>query len=443
MFVSAPSLSTNGTSSRNSNDVIREDYKTTTLASAMSRVPSPDVTLTSLKGLRSRQNMGKGIVSYKKYKPTSYYSLALQFESLGFVNRVYSYNPGGGQPLQYYSISRSLGYGYIGASGTGVGRPDQLFLWNSNNGDWRAVANRAIISNLINRTNSEIMVKARREKMSLGESLADMPKTIMMVADTATRLYYAFHHLRKGDIKKTLEALNIRSLRNRRGRVVERATTVEGKWLALRYGWLPLVYDIYDGVSLVNQGFNKEDPTHFVVSRHTKEWLPFFGHLWNLNDYPWKGIDIGYSTQVNVDQKYRLRIKNATLSYLTSLGLENPLYIAWQLMPYSFVLDWVLPVSDWLLALSSQLGLDFLDGYRTVHVEHRSRWQLASYGNTGGAGVVEYARRGGIDSTLSVVEVTRSVLTSFPLPQPYAKIPGLQPTRIADAIALIKERKRG
>lgn len=441
MFVFAPPLKTNGAASRTARNVIREDYRTTTVGNAMSRVPPVDTSLVSTVGWRDRNLMGKGIVSYKKYKPTSYYSYAMQFESHGHVRRVYSYNPGGGQPLQYFSISRSLGYGYLGGSGTGMGSPDHLFKWNSNSGDWRAVGNRAIISNLINRTNSEIMLKARREKMSLGESLIELPKTIMMVADTTTRLYYAYHHLRRGDIKKTLEALNIRSLRDRRGRLVEKASTLEGKWLALRYGWLPLAYDIHDGVSLVNQKL-LDEPTHFYVARHTKEWLPFFGHLWNLNDSPWQGINIGYTTQVNVDQKYNLRVKDATLSFLTSLGLENPLYIAWQVLPYSFVLDWALPISDWLSALTAPLGLEFINGYRSVHVEHRSRWQISGFQKSGGAGVTEIARLGGIDSTLSAVELTRTALTSFPIVQPYTKIPGLQPTRIADAIALIKERKR-
>lgn len=442
MFVLTPPLKTNGSATQSVRNVVREDYRAASLADAISRQPPVDNTLLSHIGYRERKLMGKGIVSYKKYKPTSYYSLAVRFESHGHTKRVYSYNPGGGRPLQYFSMSRSLGYGYTGGSGTGMGSPHQLFLYGGKSGDWRAVANRTIISNLINRTNAEIMVKARREKMSLGESLIDLPKTIMMVADTSVRLYYAYHHLQRGDIKKTLEALNIRSLRNRRGRVVERATTLEGKWLALRYGWLPLAYDIHDGVSLVNQGFNKDDPTHFVVARHTKEWLPFFGHLWNLNDHPWRGINIGYSTQVNVDQKYRLRIKDATLNYLTSVGLENPLYIAWQVMPYSFVLDWLIPVSDWLSALTAPLGLDFIDGYRSIHVEHRSRWTIKGYGKLGGAGITEISDQSSIDSTLSVVELTRDALNSFPIVQPYTRIPGLQPTRIADAIALIKERKR-
>lgn len=440
MFVITPSRTTNGTSEEIAKDVIRDTFQTNSQANAVARVGPVDSTLSSKVAARTRNNLGKGIVAYKKYKPTSYYSYAYRFVNRGSVKLVYSYNPGGGNPLAWYSISRSLGYGYLGASGTGMGDPLALVRWNSNNGDARAIGNRAIISNLINRTNSEIAVKARREKISLGESLVDVDKTIMMVANTSIRLFYAFKHLKSGNVKKALEALNITHLRDRRGRVVERASTLESKWLALRYGWLPLVYDIYDGVNLVNSAF-KENPDHFYVKRNTKEWLPFFGHMWNLNNDPWIGINIGYTSQVEVRQKYHLKIKDEVLTALTATGLENPLYVAWQVIPYSFVFDWIVPVSDWLSALTAKLGLQFLDGYRSIHVEHRSTWKITGFQNAGGAGVANIRRYGGIDSTLTCVELTRDKLTTFPNVQPYVRIPGLQPTRIADAIALIKERR--
>jgi hypothetical protein len=440
MFIISPPLSTNGTVSRYEQSVIRDSYVTTSLALAKARPLVIDASLQSLIGNRTRANLGKGIVSYKKYKPTSYYSYAMSFVSQGYVRRLYEYNPGGGNPHQFGAITRTLGYGYTGGSGTGMGSPDLLVRWNSNSGDLRAVGNRTIISNLINRANAEIMVKARRQKISLGESLVDIDKTIMMVANTSIRLYYASHHLERGDFKKAFQALGITHLRDRRGRVFERATTLESKWLALRYGWLPLVYDIHDGVQFVNQKLSDNKP-QFVVSRQVKEWLPFFGHLWNLNNDPWVGINIGYTSQVSINLKYRLQVKDAVLTFLTSVGLENPLYVAWQVLPYSFVLDWLLPVSDWLSAMTAPLGLDFQDGYRSIHVAHRSDWTIKGYSNTGGAGVTEHGRLGTIESTLKFVELTREKITSFPTVQLYTRIPGLQPTRIADAISLIKERK--
>lgn len=442
MFVSSPPVTSNGNAVRR-HPLVRwgDSPNFSTLALARAYVPIGGVVNTSTESYRERNLLGKGIVAYKKYKPTSYYSFAMKFQPSGFVRQVYSYNPGGGGALQYRARYRELGYSYVGGGGTGMGSLDLLFRRSSKSNDWRAVANRALIANLEARARSEIMIKARRNKMSLGESLAELPKTISLVAWSTTRLYFAFQHLRRGDVKKASEALGIRHLTDRRGRVVERASSLESKWLALRYGWLPIAYDIYDGVKAVQAGF--DNPTHFTVSRNVKEVLPLFGHMWNLNDAPWRKIKYDFHTQCDVQYKYRLRVKDATLSYLTSFGLENPLYVAWQLVPYSFVLDWALPISDWLSALSAPLGLDFLDGYRSTHVEHTSNWTIGGFGGSGSSpGVTYIDDMGEAKAVLQAVELSREKLTSFPIVSPYARIPGLSPTRIADAIALTKEYRR-
>lgn len=46
---------------------------------------------------------------------------------------------------------------------------------------------------------------------------------------------------------------------------------------------------------------------------------------------------------------------------LNQLGLVNPLSIAWELTPFSFVIDWLLPIGSVLRALSAPAGLKFVD----------------------------------------------------------------------------------
>lgn len=51
---------------------------------------------------------------------------------------------------------------------------------------------------------------------------------------------------------------------------------------------------------------------------------------------------------------------------LSASGLTNPAAIAWEMMPFSFIVDWVLPLGDYFNNLDATLGLTLRDGYETV-----------------------------------------------------------------------------
>jgi len=40
------------------------------------------------------------------------------------------------------------------------------------------------------------------------------------------------------------------------------------------------------------------------------------------------------------------------------LGITNPLLIGWELVPFSFVVDWFLPVGNWLESVDAMLGYE-------------------------------------------------------------------------------------
>jgi hypothetical protein len=57
------------------------------------------------------------------------------------------------------------------------------------------------------------------------------------------------------------------------------------------------------------------------------------------------------------------------LKDVSELGLSNPLSTLYELTPYSFVLDWVVPVGDWLSVLDAGNFLEFKEGSRTDMVK--------------------------------------------------------------------------
>jgi hypothetical protein len=61
----------------------------------------------------------------------------------------------------------------------------------------------------------------------------------------------------------------------------------------------------------------------------------------------------------------RFRISDPLQAFLAQTGFTNPVNLAWELLPFSFVVDWFLPIGPYLEALSAFDGLTLLDGSQT------------------------------------------------------------------------------
>ena len=61
-------------------------------------------------------------------------------------------------------------------------------------------------------------------------------------------------------------------------------------------------------------------------------------------------------------------VPNTFLREFSTLGLTNPAVVAWELVPYSFVLDWLVPIGSWLDLLDAGAFLEYREGSRTCFV---------------------------------------------------------------------------
>jgi hypothetical protein len=97
------------------------------------------------------------------------------------------------------------------------------------------------------------------------------------------------------------------------------------------------------------------------------------------------------------------------LATLSGLGLTSPVALAWELVPFSFVVDWFLPIGPMLGAFSAFQGLTFVRGYKTYYTERTVFLNIdQTFSNADATWHEEgkiYGRR---------VSVTRVALTAFP-----------------------------
>jgi hypothetical protein len=294
------------------------------------------------------------------------------------------------------------------------------------------------------------------EQMSLaktnsGVAAAEMSKTASHVAHTATRLYNAYKALRSGRLGDFTKALGVtydaRQRKNfytgmktavykdfkaespnsselfRRFRYKKRFPTYESRptsrtsdfladtWLEYSYGWKPLLKDVYDhaqAAALVVSNLQGEyftaranascERTTIINSGAEDTTLQFHGYA-----------------KLSVVMEVNYKIPPGAVNLSTAFGLMNPLEVAWELVPFSFVADWFLPVGDAIRSLSAFNGLVFKSGFKTF--KHWRTIDSKAFGNgktINRSGVIWTGSTGSGVAHRKEFNIGRTNLTSFP-----------------------------
>lgn len=194
------------------------------------------------------------------------------------------------------------------------------------------------------RAGIEATQKLSQGDFNLGVALAESKQTFNFVVDNAIKLANVYRAARRGRWSKAGRILGFKNWTDSKG--------TSNKWLEYQYGLMPLISDIYGATEVLRDGFKSKNHTLKAV-RVIKQSFPSP----TRSNFTSSG-----SCELSVRCSIHARIRNADLATAASLGLTNPALIAWELVPFSFVIDWVLPVGDLLEASSAIHGLDFVSG---------------------------------------------------------------------------------
>lgn len=442
-FVKAPVLKTNGdviTRPSEINAYDSENFVSVAAAQAYERHTLNYAGQTD-QARSIRANMQSGRLPDGRFKPTSYKRIAIRVDYSKGGCKTVSRQPDGKFTVRY----RDAAYGYVGGFSTGWGNPWDHYIYSFNAGHATSIANRAVVDNLDLRARTEVMLRARNQKFDVSEAIAGLDKTVMMVANKVLQVVRAWKSVRAGNLALAMRHLGLNhfGIRNeffKKFKYHIKNASVAEQWLALIYGWLPLLSDISDGVKLVNTGLKSPEST-FTVKRKLSGKLPFNSWMLNEGDDPWHEYKVRHDFDATCSYKYRVKVKDQLAAYLVTLGLDNPLYSLWVALPYSFVIDWLSPVGDWLQALSAPMALQFVDGYRSRHIEG---WDIRSAGPFGVTRSDPNFRwySGPAEVRMEILEFVREQLFDFPVAQPYFRIPWSSPQRLVNAAALLATAKQ-
>jgi len=145
-------------------------------------------------------------------------------------------------------------------------------------------------------------------------------------------------------------------------------------YLEFHFGWSPLLKDIHDACEV----FSKPYKDMHVHASMTGSYPDPNNHKLSQSDGTWiinETRDGSYVQTVKLSAD--IVITNPNLAMMQSYGIANPLAVAWELVPFSFVLDWFVNVGDYLSGLTDFVGVKLINPQRTVFTRY-----TGSYINT-------------------------------------------------------------
>lgn len=246
---------------------------------------------------------------------------------------------------------------------------------------------------------SKLREKIAGSSFNAGIVLGEGKEALSMIGDSAIRIAKALYMLKRGRLRDAAHVLTSGTDRWVKKPTFSKGKTISDNWLQLQYGWLPLVSDVYDGAQFLAHHLNVPMTTRMRVSK-----VHHFGKV--------------HSQSVAVEpiktkflQRKTILVDLIEKDVAKLAGLQDPLSVAWELVPYSFVVDWFIPIGQFLSArgLASAIDANYI-------VITKSDGEVIGMKNAPGYDVISPC--GGYRHRVVAFNRTApSKLLSFPLPE--------------------------
>lgn len=275
------------------------------------------------------------------------------------------------------------------------------------------------------RVESKLLNKVRSIDLDLGIALGEYHETAMFVRDAMLVTSRAIRSLRRGDIPGMLRHLTFGDKKVRR-KLRDIPDFGSQKLLAFNFGFTPLANDVVAACKLLEEGL-KSDP---VIVVHSSASEGFYGAKATSSGT----ASFEVSGDIRCHGKLTYSIDDMTWYTLEQLGLTNPAAVVWELVPLSFVVDWFLPIGNFIRNIQPPQGVSFLDGWTYTKAKGVLS-RTTDYENPSpGLHTVGYSRE---------KYKQRKLLNAFPTPKFTVPDLSISKGQVASAMALLWQRTFG
>jgi len=292
---------------------------------------------------------------------------------------------------------------------------------------------------------NKLLSNLRDSDINVAQAFAERRETARTIGDAAKSIAGVISGLRRGNYGAAAKALGINPPKRGQRRfnkqfVADAEGAIANGWLSLQYGWKPLLDDTYGAatrLAKVNLAGENPNTLFFVASGRSTQRFDVRQRTNVSLPSGYRGSDVQIKSakgQISVLAKVRYSKSLPLVSDLRTLGITNPALLVWEVIPYSFVFDWFLPVGNYLAALDATYGLTFQSGFISVltKLESKALW------NTDISSGINYRSRA-YSYEGTTVTMTRTLMGSFPqVPAPRFKNP-VSTSHVASAFALLRQ----
>jgi hypothetical protein len=279
--------------------------------------------------------------------------------------------------------------------------------------------------NILDLANLKALKKFNQKDLDSGTAWKERGKTVDLVRGVAQTAAEALRDIARRDGRGLLNTLGL-DHQGARGRGVVDAS------LAYWYGLRPMLHDVHGATTALARlpsDLWQLSAKGTMADEREKEITVF-------STYP---TTIPVLAQTVNRESSRVVIKGIQVPLtreqdrLWSLGLDDPASTAWELTPYSFVADWMIPIGDWLQALNS---VKYYSGWETCATQYISETCKWSNGSSTMFGAKQSSSCRGHAQRL---RVKRTIMGTVPLIGLPVKDPR-SVTHMAQALSLLASR---